>query len=95
MGMQSLLVINHAQSLQYQPTFMVERCIGQKVNLFTEYAGFFTQGFPPINIAHFGAEYKITRHNQVDMHFGFGMNKAAPAAFIGGGYSYRFDGLKW
>ena len=60
-----------------------------------EYGGFFTQNTAPLNIMHFGGVYKIKRHHQIDTQFGFGMNRTAPIAFVGVGYSYRFDHIQW
>jgi len=95
MGMQSVLVLNSGRDVQYQPDFMVSRSVGPKAAVFAEWIAFFTHHAQSVEIAHFGGVYKLNRHNQLDAHFGFGMNKAAPAAFLGGGYSYRFDGLAW
>jgi Putative MetA-pathway of phenol degradation len=92
-GMQSLLLINHGQDLQYQPDVLVGRNIGARASIFAEYGGFFTQGTAPQNMIHFGGVKKLTQHQQIDMHFGFGMNRAAPIAFVGIGYSFRLDHL--
>ena len=94
-GMQSILLLNAGRSIQYQPDFMLSRTIGKKASVFAEYVGFFTQQAQSIQITNFGGTYKLKPHHQVDMHFGFGLDKAAPAAFIGTGYSYRFDKLPW
>lgn len=94
-GMQSLVVINSGRSAQWQPFVMATRSFGDKPSVFIEYAGFFTHNAQPVNIIHFGGAYKLNHNHQVDMHFGFGMNKAAPAALVGFGYSYRFDRLPW
>jgi hypothetical protein len=95
MGMQSLLLINSGRDLQYVPDVMISRSIGARAGVFVEYGGFFTQGAAPLNIMHFGGVRKLTRHQQIDMQFGFGMNRAAPIAFVGFGYSFRFDKLHW
>lgn len=95
MGMQSILLLNSGRSVEYQPDFMLSRTVGSKASVFAEYVGFFTQQLSASQIAHFGAVYKVKPHHQVDMHFGFGLDKTAPAAFIGTGYSYRFDKLPW
>lgn len=94
-GMQSILLLNSGRSVKYQPDFMLSRSIGSKASVFAEYVGFFTQHFSSSQIAHFGGVYKIKPHHQVDLHFGFGLDQTAPAAFIGSGYSYRFDKLPW
>jgi len=95
MGMQSILLLNAGRDLQYQPDFMLNRSVGTKASVFAEYVGFFTQQAPSLQIAHFGGVYKAKPHHQIDMHFGFGLDKIAPTAFIGSGYSYRFDKLPW
>lgn len=93
MGMQSLLILNHAKNVQWQPDFMLGRNIGSKTSVFIEYGGFYTTKTLPQSIIHFGAVYKVTPRQQVDVHFGFGMNQAAPSAFVGTGYSVRLDWL--
>lgn len=95
MGMQSILLLNAGRTVQYQPDFMLNRSMGTKASMFAEYVGFFTQQAPSAQIAHFGGVYKLKPHHQIDMHFGFGLDRIAPAAFIGSGYSYRFDKLPW
>jgi hypothetical protein len=91
MGMQSVLVLDSGRDVQYQNFCMLNRSIGARTSIFGEYGGFYTQGSAPLNIAHFGAVRKLNKNTQIDMQFGFGMNKAAPAAFVGAGYSFRFD----
>jgi hypothetical protein len=94
-GMQSLLVTQPHGNIEWQPFVMVSRALGPKACAFAEYAGFFQQNShaPGQSIAHFGALYKLNRHHQIDIQYGFGLSKTAPAAFVGMGYSYRFDGL--
>lgn len=93
MGMQSFLILNKAKNLQYFPDMMLSRNIGSKAAAFIEYGGFFTQRTMPVNLIHFGGVYKITPHQQLDVQFGFGLNRAAPTAFVGAGYSFRLDVL--
>jgi hypothetical protein len=97
MGMQSLLVLNAGRYPQYQPDFMFTKAFGSRArtSVFAEYVGFFTRNTEPVQIAHFGIVRKLNGHHQVDCHFGFGLNRQAPAAFVGAGYSYRFDGLPY
>jgi len=92
-GMQSILVLDSGRSAQWQNFCDISRAIGSRTSIFAEYGGFYTQGLAPLNIAHFGAVRKLNKNMQIDMQFGFGMNRAAPAAFVGGGYSFRFDRL--
>ena len=90
-GMQSLLLLNNGHTLQYQPDVLFGRNIGPRGFIFAEYGGFLTEGNGIANIAHFGGVKKLTRRQQVDMQFGFGMNNKAPIAFVGVGYSFRFQ----
>lgn len=93
MGMQSLLVLNKGRDVQYQPDVMLSYSPTNRIGFFAEYVGFITHRLPDVNIAHFGAVFKPARHHQLDAHFGVGLNKSAPAIFVGAGYSYRFDKL--
>jgi hypothetical protein len=94
-GMQSLLLLNSGTELQYQPDVLFGRNIGPRGFIFAEYGGFLTEGHGIANIAHFGGVRKLTRHQQVDIQFGFGMDDRAPIALVGVGYSLRFDKFKW
>jgi hypothetical protein len=94
-GMQSLLVLNKGADVQWQPDALICRNIGSKTTIFMEYGGFITHHHNPVHIIHFGAVYKITHCQQLDSQFGFGMNESAPSAFVGAGYSVRFDQLHW
>jgi hypothetical protein len=94
MGMQSLLLFDRAVS--WSPDFMLNRSIGTKSGVFMEYGGFFTHRTLPVNLIHFGGVYKITPRQQLDLQFGFGLNRSAPTAFVGAGYSFRLDLLdRW
>jgi hypothetical protein len=90
-GMPSFVLLNSARNPQYQQTAMLCRQIGTRTTIFTEYAGFYTRHSTPVNFIHFGFVRKLSRTQQMDIHFGFGLNKAAPASFVGIGYSFRFD----
>jgi hypothetical protein len=94
-GMQSLLVVNKGADVQWQPDALVCRTVGPKGTVFMEYGGFITHHHNPVHIIHFGAVYKVSHCQQIDTQFGFGMNESAPSAFVGAGYSVRFDQLHW
>jgi Putative MetA-pathway of phenol degradation len=94
-GMQSYVLLNSGSGSQYQNFNMIGRSFGSRTFVFTEYAGFYTRHAAPTNIAHFGVVRKVSRNTQIDTHFGFGLNKSSPVAFIGVGYSYRFDKYPW
>jgi hypothetical protein len=92
MGMQSLLVID-GRDCQWQNFWMANRAIGRRTSIFLEYAGFYTNHAAANNIAHFGVVRKLNKNTQIDTHFGIGLDQTAPAAFVGVGYSFRFDRL--
>jgi hypothetical protein len=93
MGQQSILVVDAGRDVEWQNFWMLNRAIGTRSSVFAEYGGFYTKHTIWANIAHFGAVRKLNKNNQIDMQFGFGLNRAAPAAFIGVGYSFRLDRL--
>jgi hypothetical protein len=92
-GMQSILLLNNGRNLQWQNFNLLCRSFGPRTSAFVEYAGFYTQDNFPTNLIHFGVVRKLNKNTQADIHFGFGLNKAAPAAFVGGGFSFRLDRL--
>ena len=90
-GMQSITVLNSGQDVQWQNFFLISRAFGARTTVFAEYGGFYTHHAVSREIAHFGAVRKLNKNNQIDMQWGIGMSKTAPAAFIGVGYSFRLD----
>jgi len=59
-----------------------------------EYSGSFPQRGGPQHLIHFGTSYRISPHQQLDFHAGFGLSSASPDHFIGLGYSMRFQALR-
>ncbi len=92
-GMQSILVVNDGRDVQWQNFWLLCRNFGTRTTAFIEYAGFYTHQASANNIMHFGVVRKLNKNNQIDIHFGFGLDKTAPAAFVGAGYSFRLDRL--
>jgi hypothetical protein len=70
-----------------QATLLFDRQLTAPWDAFVEYAGDFPQRGGPAHILHFGTAYKLTPHQQLDFHGGAGLSSAAPAYFIGFGYS--------
>lgn len=89
--MPSFALFDSGRHAAYQQTVMYNHTIGKKGIVFIEYAGFFKRQSPVLNFAHFGGEYKVTPHQQIDVHFGVGLNREAPNFFVGAGYSVRID----
>jgi hypothetical protein len=76
-----------------QPTFYIERQLTKPWDVFIEYAADYPTHGGPRPILHAGTAYRITPRNQVDLHFGMGVSRAAPDFFVGIGYSFRLDHL--
>lgn len=94
-GMQSLLLLDRGQHLQWQPDVLIGKSFGSRADVFVEYGGFFTSGALPVSFMHFGGVYKPWRNHQVDAQVGVGLSRSSPRAFVGVGYSYRLDRLHW
>ena len=70
-----------------QVTFLLDRQLTGAWDMFAEYVGDFPERGGTANILHFGTAYKLTVHQQVDLHGGIGLSSAAPDHFAGFGYS--------
>jgi hypothetical protein len=79
------------RNLTGQSTFLMDRQLTNPMDGFIEYAGEFPQRGSPQHLLHFGVAYKITPHNQLDVHYGIGLSAAAVNHFIGIGYSFRLQ----
>ena len=77
-----------ARNLTGQSTFLLDRQLTNPMDAFIEYAGEFPQRGGPQHLLHLGVAYKITPHNQLDVHYGIGLSAAAVNHFIGIGYSF-------
>jgi hypothetical protein len=84
---------NGSHRVYGESTFLLDRQLTAPWDAFVEYAGDFPQGGGPRHLLHFGPAYKITAKQQVDLHVGVGLSRAAVDHFVGVGYSFRF-GLK-
>ncbi|MGA2214741.1 MAG: transporter [Bryobacteraceae bacterium] len=76
-------------NLTGESTFLLDRQLTKPMDAFIEYAGDFPERGGPRHLLHFGAAYKITPHQQLDIHYGIGLSSAAVDHFIGIGYSFR------
>lgn len=80
-----------ARNLTGQATFLLDRQLTNPMDAFIEYAGEFPQRGGPQHLLHLGVAYKITPHNQLDVHYGIGLSSAEVNHFIGIGYSFRIQ----
>ncbi len=61
---------------------------------YVEYSGSFPERGGPQHLIDFGTAYKISPHQQLDFHCGFGLSAAVPDHIIGFGYSVRFQVIR-
>lgn len=73
-----------------ESTFLLDRQLTKTSDAFVEYAGDFPQRGGPSHLLHFGAAFRPTPNQQLDMHVGVGLSSAAVDHFVGFGYSFRF-----
>lgn len=73
----------------FQATVSWGRSLGGNWGAFLEYAGQFPSAGGDIHVIHHGYTYLLTSDSQLDLHFGFGLSRAAPDFFVGAGYSVR------
>jgi hypothetical protein len=59
-----------------------------------EYSGEFPQRGGPQHVIDFGAAYKPSPYQQLDVHCNFGLSAANPDHSIGFGYSVRFQVIR-
>jgi hypothetical protein len=76
-----------------ETTFVVEKKLTERFNVFTEYVGDYPQGQSPIQTWNSGGVYHLTKTQQLDFHFALGLNHNAPTYMVGLGYSFRVDEL--
>jgi hypothetical protein len=76
-----------------QVTLVIEKKVGERASVFTEYVGDYPEHSGPSHLINSGAVYRLTPMQQVDFHVAFGLNRNAPGFVAGVGYSFRLDGL--
>jgi hypothetical protein len=74
-------------------TFSVEKKLTDRFSVFTEYVGDYPENGGSSQLLNSGGIFRLTRTQQLDFHFAFGLNHNAPSYIVGLGYSFRFDGL--
>jgi hypothetical protein len=76
-----------------EATFVLEKNLTERFNLFTEYVGDYPQGSIPSQLWNSGGVFHLTRTQQIDFHFAVGLDHNSPSYIVGLGYSFRVDGL--
>jgi hypothetical protein len=79
------------RNLTGQASMYFDRQLTQPWDAYIEYSGSFPQRGGPQHQIDFGTAYKISPHQQLDFHCGFGLSTAVPDHTIGIGYSVRFQ----
>lgn len=96
-GMESLFYPTdtgtNRRNLDWQNCIVLNRMWGRQANAFIEYVGDVYERGPMSNLIHFGGAYRPNRRQQIDIQFGFRLNKSAPIAFFGFGYSFLLGSL--
>jgi len=77
-----------------QASIYFDRALGSVWDAYVEYSGEFAQRGGPQHVVDFGAAYKISTHQQLDLHANFGFAAATPVRAIGVGYSVRFQVIR-
>ena len=80
-----------ARNLTGESTFLFDRQLTWPWDAFVEYAGDFPERGGPRHLLHFGTAWKLGPFQQLDLHVGVGLSRAAVDHFIGVGYSFRFQ----
>lgn len=76
----------------FEPTLSLEREFGPAADLFVEYVGDYGHE-RPTQLVDTGVSWRLTKTQQLDFHFGTGLNSSSVDHYFGLGYSFRLDGL--
>jgi hypothetical protein len=82
------------RNLTGQSSLYFDRQLRQNLDAYVEYSGEFPQRGGPQHVIDFGAAYKPSPHQQLDVHCNFGLSAATPDHSIGFGYSVRFQVIR-
>jgi hypothetical protein len=83
-----------SHNLTGQSSIYLDRQLTGPWDAYVEYSGSFPQRGGPQHSIDFGTAYKVSPHQQLDLHCGFGLSSAAPDHSIGFGYSFRFQAFR-
>jgi hypothetical protein len=74
-----------------QSSVYFDRQLTPPWDAYVEYSGAFPERGGPQHTIDIGTAYKPTPHQQLDLHWNFGLSAATPNHMIGIGYSFRFQ----
>lgn len=78
------------RNFTFVPTVSFGYALSDRWGAFLEWAAEFPERGGQVHLLHHGYTYALSDRQQLDVHFGFGLTRAAPDFFIGGGYVVRF-----
>jgi hypothetical protein len=70
-----------------EATVLFDRQLTAPWDAFIEYAADFPERGGSRQLLHVGTSYKLTAHQQIDLHAAVGLSDAAPRSYVGVGYS--------
>jgi len=82
------------RNLTGQASVYFDRQLTQPWDAYIEYSGAFPQRGGPQHMIDLGMAYKISPHQQLDLHYNIGLSAATPDHAIGFGYSVRFQVIR-
>ena len=85
--------LDPTSKLVTEATFVIEKKVTERADLFVEYVGDYPENGSPAHLLNWGGVYRLTRNQQVDFHIALGLSHNAPSYIVGIGYSVRFDEL--
>jgi hypothetical protein len=81
-------------NLTGQASVFFDRQLTQPWDAYFEYSGAFPQRGGPQHTIDFGTAFKLSPHQQLDLHCGFALSAAVPDHTLGIGYSFRFQAFR-
>jgi hypothetical protein len=82
------------RNLTGQASMYFDRQLTPAWDAYGEYSGAFPQRGSPQHLVDFGTAYKLSPHQQLDLHAVFGLSAATPDYSIGLGYSFRLQVIR-
>ncbi len=81
---------DHTRNVTGESTILLDRQLTGPWDAFVEYAGDFPERGGSRHLLHFGTALKVSKNQQLDLHYGVGLSSTTVHHFIGIGYSFRF-----
>ena len=87
--------VDGSHNVTGESTFFVDRQLAPIWDAILEYIGDFPERGGSRQLLHLATELRLGKqqHQQIDFHYGVGLTPAAPAHFVGIGYSFRLQAI--